>query len=65
MKKNIAAWLFVFALMLTYVNQADARCESPDNLNYVSGTAHCLSIKTLSSPGGSSKTLVAAILNIQ
>ena len=61
MKKNITAWLFVFALMLLYVNQADARCESPDNLNYVSGSEHCLAIKTLSPPGDSAKTLVVAL----
>ena len=64
MKKKFKAWFIAFLLVIICVSQADARCESPDNMNYVSGTAHCLAIKTYSSSGGSSKTLVAAILNI-
>lgn len=64
MKKNFKAWLIAFLLVIICVSQADARCESPDNMNYVSGTAHRLAIKTYSPSSGFSKTHVAAIWNI-
>ena len=63
MMKKTAAWFmfFVFAVMPIYGSHADASCESPDNLNSVSGTAHCLAIKTHSPPSGSTKTLVVVL----
>ena len=63
MMKKTAAWFmfFVFAVMPIFGNHADASCESPDNLNSVSGTAHCLAIKTHSPPSGSKKTLVVVL----
>ena len=61
MVKNTAAWLIFIALMLIFGSQADALCQSPDNLRSVSGTAHCLAIKTHSPPRGPTKTLVVVL----
>lgn len=61
MKKNFKAWLIAFLLVIICVSQADARCESPDNLNYVSGTAHCFAIKTHFPLRGSTKTLAVVL----
>lgn len=61
MMKKTAALLIVFSLTAISGSHADARCESPDNVNYVSGSAHCLAIKTHSPSSGSKKTLVVAL----
>lgn len=61
-KKSAAClMLFGFALIPVY---AYASCESPDNVKYVSGSEHCLAIKTLSPSSRSKKTLVAAVFYI-
>ena len=60
MVRKIAAFLmfFVFILMPVY---AYASCESPDNVKYVSGSEHCLAIKTLPPSSRYKKTLVVAL----
>ena len=61
-KKTAAClMLFVFALIPIFGSHADANCESPDNLNSVSGAAHCLAIKTHLPASSSTKTLVVVL----
>jgi len=60
MVKKTAACLmpFVFILMPIY---ADAGCESLDNFQSVSGSAHCLASKTFSPLSGSAKTIAVVL----
>ena len=70
--KSRLGFLIVAALMLfvltacqeqrsSAVMGAHANCNSPDNLNSVSGSAHCFAIKTYIFPGGSKDTLVVVL----
>ena len=36
-------------------------CASPDNVNYVKGSAHCLAVKTFASSNSAAKTLVVVL----
>lgn len=60
MRKKTAACLMLFVFALVTID-ADANCESPDNLNYVSGSSHCLAIDTHSPADSSTKTLVVML----
>lgn len=61
MKKIFTVWLVAVLLAIICVSEVYARCELPDNINYVSGTAHCLAIETFSPAGSSSKTLAVVL----
>ena len=61
--RNAAALLATLALIPVFGWHAVAgeRCVSPDNIASVSGTAHCLQIKTYAPPAGSSRTLAVVL----
>ena len=61
--RNCTAFLASIALLsvLGWQAAAEKPCESPDNIASVSGTAHCLQIRTYTPPDGSSKTLVVVL----
>ena len=61
----LSALLFLTACGGTTVgNPSDASagpCASPDNVNYVRGTVHCLAVKTFASSNSAAKTLVVVL----
>ena len=61
--RNPVAFLMTLALIPIFGLHAVAgeRCASPDNITSVSGTRHCLQIKTYTPPDGSARTLAVLL----
>ena len=61
--KRIPGLLAFLALAIALATPASAsgRCEAPHNLSRVSGTIHCLAIKTYARADGSAKTLAVVL----
>ena len=61
--RNPVAFIATLALtsILAWHAVAGERCASPDNVTSVSGTGHCLQIKTYTPPDGSVGTLAVVL----
>ena len=60
-KYAILVAMFVPISILCWQPAAGEPCASPDNVTSVSGTAHCLQIKTYTPPDGSAGTLAVVL----